>query len=207
MTMSILSARIRTAPPPGSQRGAVLALVLVLLVALSMMGILSLRGAIASERIAHATRTQALALQAAEIALRHCEAVLLQDRAMAAAARTAPADEPLTRAPPPSPRWSDVAAWDRQAVGAQAVPLALLQADGTHAVFRRAPECLIENTSAPHSPGDIHTVTARGFGPDVPATPLTGAPTGAEAWVQSQIAWPASGAGGPLRSWRQLMVR
>lgn len=192
--------------PSPRQRGATLALVLVLLVALSMLGVAGMRGAIDSERIAQATRAQQMALQAAELALHYCEAALLHARTTAAPASASGADQAPGEATA-GMRWPDLAGWDHQALGAQTVPLALLQAEGSPAAYRRAPECLVESTKAPAGQPEIHTVTARGFGPDVPASPLTGAPAGAETWVQSQLAWPADGKGEPVRSWRQLLLR
>src|SRR5699024_7053117 len=63
---------------PSSQRGAVLIVVLLLLLAMTMLGLLSLRGAIMEERMGAGMYDRSLAFQAAESALREAEQRLMQ---------------------------------------------------------------------------------------------------------------------------------
>lgn len=60
------------------QNGVVLIIALILLVVISLLAVTSLRGAGSAESISGNVRTTELATQAAEIALRHCEAAALK---------------------------------------------------------------------------------------------------------------------------------
>lgn len=192
---------------PFAQRGATLAPLLVLLVLMSLLGAAGLRQAVSTEHISHAARAAELAAQAAEIGLRHCEALVLAG------------DAPAAQTPP---RWPDPKAWDRQSLGARTVPLHLLHPPESPPDYHRAPECLAERTSAAPEPTTASasttatvttatfTITARGFGPEVPAQPLQGAPAGTEVWLQSQLVLAESpGSPGSLRArqWRQIQLR
>lgn len=59
---------------PAGQRGAALAIVLLLLMVVTLLGLASMRGAILQERMAANTYTRAMAFQIAETALREAEA-------------------------------------------------------------------------------------------------------------------------------------
>jgi type IV pilus assembly protein PilX len=205
------------------QRGIVLVVALIMLALVSMLVAVSLRNATSTESVSSAVRVTELATQAAEIALRHCEASLLAPTSL-------PAEIPST-AIRPAPRWHDVQAWDRASEGLVVLPLDAVNPSGAAPTFHRAPECMVEPldiASAPTpSPTSIPTaimpdptpttpritafvITARGFGPEVPADPHRGRPQGTEVWLQSHLELNADPATAPRvlwRAWRQLFMR
>ncbi|MDR6235384.1 pilus assembly PilX family protein [Pseudomonas oryzihabitans] len=64
-------------PPPSSQRGAILIVTLVMLLLLTLLALGSMRGTTLEERMAGNLRDESQAFQAAEMAQRTAEAVLL----------------------------------------------------------------------------------------------------------------------------------
>ncbi|UHQ19276.1 PilX N-terminal domain-containing pilus assembly protein [Lysobacter sp. KIS68-7] len=94
---------------PQSQRGIALIVVLILLVVMSMLAIVSLRGTLLEERMSSNMTDRSLSFQAAEAALREGEA-------LAATKPTIPASgcnngvcaRPLATDPP---RWKDATVW------------------------------------------------------------------------------------------------
>lgn len=63
--------------PPSAQRGVVLAVVLILLVVMSLIGLASLRGTLMEERMSSNMRDRSLSFSAAETALREAEALAI----------------------------------------------------------------------------------------------------------------------------------
>lgn len=59
------------------QRGVVLALALVMLVMITLIAVVALRGVTTEERISANLRASSVAFEQSELALRHCEAVVL----------------------------------------------------------------------------------------------------------------------------------
>ncbi len=204
--------------------GVVLVIALVLLAAMSLLAASSLRGAISTESISGAVRTSEMALQAAEIALRHCESF--------ASLATAPTDPP-TDLRPPAPgtpqAWQDLENWDIRSAKAIVLALSKLNGSGSSGPYRRPSECMIEplpilageaSQASPAALGSIagtgtpvlsvtaFVITARGFGPDVAAG--RGRPVGSEVWLQSQIERATTAKEAPhppVRAWRQLFMR
>jgi type IV pilus assembly protein PilX len=211
-------------PPQRRCRGVVLVIALVLLTAISLMAASTLRNAVSTETIAGAVRTSETALQAADIALRYCESLALASIASAApgganSSRTKTAIE-MELVPP---LWQDLANWDGVSPKQRVLPLDFVNTSGAQGTYRRPPECLAERLAVaedgegttPVAAGTaavsvtVFVITARGFGPDVPALPAVGRPTGTEVWLQSQIELIHTPGAAPetLRSWRQLIMR
>ena len=65
--------RVMVHPSPGSQRGVVLVVSLMILLVLTIIGVNAMRGTTLEEGMAYATRDRNLALQSAEVALRAAE--------------------------------------------------------------------------------------------------------------------------------------
>ncbi len=171
------------------QRGVVLIVALILLVIISLLAATSMRSASSTESIAGNVRTTALAMEAAEIALRHCESSAIKflkvhagDTSSAEATyATTFVDGSMSVAN--TLQWESTSTWDSG--GAYVLPTSLV---GT-ATYKRAPECMIELTSS-GTPTTVvapasFVITARGFGPEVAAG--TGRPSGSEVWLQSTI--------------------
>ena len=185
--------RLRTTAARRGQRGVVLIIALVLLLVVALLTLNSMRNASSSENVAGNARTTELATQAADLALRHCEASLLSLMGGVApyattfvAANVLPAVQP--------PKWQDMSiqsGWDSNTASVFVLPLALVNQPGmTFDAYQRSPECMVEIISADTTANSVfYVVTARGFGPEVPAL-VGGArvrPEGSEIWLQSNI--------------------
>lgn len=211
------------APKPlRTSSGIVLVIALIMLALISLLAALSLRNAISTEAVSAAVRTTELATQAAEIALRHCESlVVLPTAATHEGAATAPPDSPSIRRFPvgSAPLWQDTDAWDSHSAAVVVLPLSAVNQAGTHGTYSRPPECMVEELNIRPAEGSTSSTTvtvtafvvsARGFGPEVPAQPSRGHPAGTEVWLQSQIEQVSTDSGAPglrSRAWRQLFMR
>jgi Tfp pilus assembly protein PilX len=174
------------------QQGVVLIIALILLIVISLLAATSMRTAASSEQVSSNVRTTELANQAAEVALRHCEAsaikvvkVLGGDTTSAEATYSTTLTQSNILWATTATEWQNVATtWD---VGSNTkifvVPSSVL---GT-ATYKRSPECMVESLTGvtPVSAAAAFLVTARGFGPEVAAG--TGRPQGTEIWLQSTI--------------------
>lgn len=181
---------------PKSERGVVLVLALLMLVMISLLAVTGLRNAGSAESMAGNLRLTELATQAAEIALRHCEASVLADMAQAAGGEsTYPTtlDDSYISPLGTPPNWQNKALWDGDAHSVFVLPLELLNQPGViTSTYKRAPECMVEQLPAVPGVGRAATffvITARGFGPEVAG--LAGGPrtrpVGSEIWLQSDI--------------------
>lgn len=203
-----------------TQGGAVLIIVLIMLGLLSLMAATSLRNAQSTESISGHSRTTELANQAADLALRHCEASVIKfmvlsngdansDEAQYPTTFTDAHIRPITN----PPAWQDAAAkWDTPSQHVFVLPLSLM---GNASLYKRAPECMVEsiNRLAPSQTQPDETtsnfiITARGFGPEVaPAGPQRLRPVGTEVWLQAQISLAQNVQTIKSRSWRQVFLR
>lgn len=182
--------------PGARQRGVVLIIALLMLVVISLLATASIRNATSTESVAGNVRTTELATQAAEIALRHCEASVLDTLSVAAGGASAYATtftnfNILTPATPP--RWQNIAIWDSVSPATYVLPLSLVNQPDMLVTYRRAPECMVEPLPVMSSDTSVvnttsFVITARGFGPEVAAADAhRSRPAGSEVWLQSQI--------------------
>ena len=175
------------APSQQSQRGVVLIVALVLLVVISLLAVTSVRNAGSSESVSSNVRTTELSTQAADIALRYCEAKAYEMRA----ADTTPVGT--------LNQWKSLENWDGNWSNKDnlfknsAFVLDESLVNQSVVTYRRPPECMIEeqipDVNDPPLTSKFYTITARGFGPEVPA--LIGGnrirPVGSEVWLQSTL--------------------
>lgn len=174
---------------PDRQSGVVLIISLIMLVVISLLATLSIRNATSSEKVSANVRTTELASQAAEIALRYCEEAVLQINSGTGSLTSLPTV--LSYASPPA--WQAISNWDGSTSAPFVIPDASVNQAGADVTFNRAPECLVENVQVVDGTGAVsttstYTITARGFGPEVPAvTSARLRPTGSEVWMQSTI--------------------
>lgn len=175
------------------QHGVVLVIALVLMVVMSLLAITALRNTASNESIASYVQSTELATQAADIALRHCEASVLYLKGGAAPYATALAAANILPASSP-PRWQDMTlqtGWDSASTSAYVLPPALVNQAAGMALraYRRPPECMVEQVSgATAGTATFYVITARGFGPEVEeADAARSRPVGSEVWLQSQI--------------------
>lgn len=187
---------------PHAQRGVVLIIALILLLVISMLAVASLHNAGSSEAVLGNVRTSELATQAAEIALRHCESAtikfVLWDDGDTTSAPATFDDQGFgtNRRLPPSdpPQWQNLATWNSASTSTYVLPAALVNQAGMTTTYQRFPECMVEQqpvvaTGSGNYTTKSYVITARGFGPEVPA--LTGAtrvaPVGTVVWLQSTL--------------------
>jgi type IV pilus assembly protein PilX len=177
----------------------VLIVALILLVVISLLAITSLRGAGSTESVLGNVRTTALASEAAEIALKYCEAGVIELSGGAGPYTTTLATANIWPASS-TPQWPSTTLWDSAASAATetfVIPLGLVNQTGTTATYKRAPECMVERLPSVFANGSASSVsnvvvTVRGFGPEVPALAsgaARGRPEGTEVWLQSTIAF------------------
>jgi len=169
----------RVDPDPAACAGLSLVPVLVLLSAISLGAVASLRHLAGTHKVGSSFRMQALAWQAAQAALSYCEDQLLRpDAARAAGLREAD----LPQASAQSPAWKQAARW--QPGLAPAVPGTWWDAAPARGV--PAPACLVETQQL--AGGRVHVVTARAFAPDWRGDAASGrTEAGAVAWVQAVL--------------------
>lgn len=165
------------------QQGVVLIVALIMLMILSVLASISIRGASSTEQVANQSRQQALARQTAETALRFCEQ---QVQLYAANPATGFAPEAAPVGAGTKYGWETMANWDTLAPTANLKTVAFTSAGDAGAVvyFTRQPECMAQYLT----PADtkVFVTTARGFGPEVGAKDGS-APRGTEVWLQSVV--------------------
>ncbi|NJS35165.1 MAG: hypothetical protein HC765_00015 [Brachymonas sp.] len=172
---------------------------MVMLLLVSVASVSAIRGSESSEAVTNNSRTQQLAMQAAEAALLFCErqtrtyleALVATTLFSTATTPTVPFD--IQDAPTPSStlnyvyQWSNLSTvWDStSSTVVTVVPLTVINTSTTNifSAYQRAPECVVQM----YEPGANNraVITARGFGPEVVSG--RGRPNGSEVWLQSVI--------------------
>lgn len=153
---------MQTKAAAGVQRGVVLPLALVMLVMVTLIAVVALRGVSTEERISANLRSSSVAFEQSELALRYCEQIAMVGGAPLADARI---DSTSTT----GLAWRDPTKWATTFAKLQQPPAAQYL-DAARPVTR--PACLIEAVRAPLDPtvastrldNSAYTVTARGFG-------------------------------------------
>ncbi len=175
--------------------GVVLVMSLIMLIIISILAISTMRNSSNTETIVNSFRTGDLAKQAAELALRYCEDCVVAringttttscDSTFVTATHIQSASSP--------PAWQDIASWDATPQPAYLfiIPKDVVNQTSLDKTYKRLPECMVERvetvvagTTAVNIQ-KVFTVTARGFGPEVPDD--KGRPQGSEVWLQSTI--------------------
>jgi type IV pilus assembly protein PilX len=192
-----------------SQRGVLLIVTMILLLVISGVAAIAIKGTSSTEAVANNARTQGLAMQAAEAALRYAEIGVFNQN-YTDNAKPLPANKPThlfaiaTAVPVGTETWKDETKWDGTASTSTTISRAALdgatgvaicstsagRSDSTGsfcAVYKRDPECMAQYADATKR---FAWVTCRGFGPDVAATADKGFPSGAEVFLQSIIRLP-----------------
>lgn len=170
---------------------------MIMLIVISILAVTSMRNAASTEALAGNVRTTELATQAADIALRHCEASVVEIISVAGGstptyATTITAANILAAATPPN--WQNTAAWDSVNANVLVMPASLMTLPDGSTVYKRPPECMIENLPIMPAGSTVvnttasYVITARGFGPDVAAADSSRSrPMGSEVWLQSHL--------------------
>jgi type IV pilus assembly protein PilX len=172
-----------------TQRGIVLALVLVLLGILSLVGALSMRNAALTEQTTNSLRTAAAAQQAAELAVKYCELVVQSTREPGTTFSSERAKIVATTitAAVSAGAWNQTSTWSGASpANVIKVPTTYLNSSDPKATsIKIQPQCVIEPIN--NDAGAGYVVTARGFGNDAVINSTNGVTSGAEAWVQSVL--------------------
>jgi type IV pilus assembly protein PilX len=184
--------------PDKNQRGAVLAMSLILLVLISLVAITALKGSISGEQVSKNMRTNSVALQSAETALRLCEDAVRSGVLKIGDApddlvviQPFPDDALLVAGDMPA-QWRNRANW---AAGlaprvTTAIPNARVVVEGMRPL--PAPRCMVEQYRLPRldpdpTLSDPFLVTAVGYSPDYTQNAAGDGLTGGEMWVQSVL--------------------
>jgi type IV pilus assembly protein PilX len=188
------------------QRGVILIVTLIMLLIISGVAALAIKGAGSTEIIANNTRTQGLAMAAAEAALRYCE-IGAVNKYLTSKGKALPAGQPthtitIDAAPAlvsDKTNWEEIASWQSSTVKSATVSLDTLDKLGdasatssgasTFAVlYKRNPDCIAQYAFGSTT---VVLVTARGFGPEVAKSDNNqDIPNGAEVFLQSTIKMP-----------------
>ena len=187
------------------ERGITLIVAMILLLVISVMAAATVRGSASSELVANNARSQELAWQVTEAALRYCEVGVrnqhVQSLTTTIVLGTSDYTTTISAAPATgsNPLWMTTTSWDGSPSSAVSIPLYKLDdpaqtSSGTgitresakfEGIYKRAPDCIAQyaGTLAPAS--RVIWVTARGFGPEV--SNASGSPDGAEIFLQSTL--------------------
>lgn len=175
-----------TRPRPHRQHGVALAVSLILLVVIGLSSVTAIQSGMFGSMIANNTRTNQLAVQAAEMALRFCERGVQQDP-------PAVPIQPLPAINTDAPvGWNDINNWQGGGQLALDLPGAIVNSANSDVTYGRVPQCLVEQMELRPMAGAIDEVafliTARGFSPDYVANGNQ-LVAGSEVWLQSTIRW------------------
>ena len=156
--------------PRAAAPGFVLVVALIMLVIISLLAAVSVRNATSSESVSGSVRTTELATQAAEIALRYCEDAVMQIASGSVTLATVPTV--LSYVEPP--QWKNMASWDTAGTTLTfVIPTTSVNPGTATTTYKRAPECMVERepmlANGAISATSTYVITARGFGPEVPA--------------------------------------
>lgn len=164
------------------ERGIVLVLALILLVIISMVAIMSVKGSISGEQVSNNLRSNAVATQAAETALRFCE-----NEVLSGVTTLVINDLPVAGTETIPNLWATRANWTA-AMANTATAAITNSTDAAGRTLNTLPQCMIEKyplvTLQGAPPRDSYLITARGFSPDY-AVNGGQVISGGEVWLQS----------------------
>jgi len=162
---------------PARQQGIVLIVVLVMLIVIGMVSVNMMRSALSTDQVSNNVRSEALASEAAQIALAYCESEILKasGAAVTIKAKTTPAT------------WTSLDNWDLESGTAAPKTLTSTQMIEANASFKanKMPQCMAEYSTAANGTDQTVIVTARGFSPDYTVDDNNNTASGSVVWLQS----------------------
>lgn len=168
-------------PRQTRQQGVVLIVVLIMLVIIGLTSAAVMRNALTADLVSANVRSEALATEAAQLALAFCENQIL------------PQPPKITIRTPLGPglgaHWENIANW-KSTAAAPPTALTLDQLRATDSSFNAnfLPQCMAESQQLVGQADSVVIVTARGFSPDYRENATTGAAeAGAVVWLQSTL--------------------
>ncbi|MFK7963745.1 MAG: hypothetical protein AB8C46_07245 [Burkholderiaceae bacterium] len=167
--------------PRAGQQGVALAVALILLAVIGLSSVAALNSGLYGGLVANNLRSNQLAVQAAEMALRVCEK-------QAIAGGAAVPIQPLPANTSGTPvQWATAATWNNVAF---TLPDGIVNSPSSEIRYVQAPQCLIEQMELRKMKGSFDevafVVTARGFSPDY-RRDAAGTVQGSEVWLQTTI--------------------
>ncbi|RYF55406.1 MAG: hypothetical protein EOO27_21170 [Comamonadaceae bacterium] len=178
---SIANRRVRR----GHQKGVVLAMALILLVIISIVAVVAARSSISGEQVSKSLRTNAVAMEAAETAMRYCESEVLANRTTVKVAELPLTGDPVL--------WQTRSNWADSTI-ATVVPDAVANSANPNArklPVAALPRCVVERYPLRALPGatprESYLVTAIGYSPDYTANAAGRLQSGSEVWLQSIV--------------------
>ncbi|WP_152606382.1 hypothetical protein [Aquabacterium sp. NJ1] len=171
-------------PTAQRERGVVLIVVMVLLVAVTFMSISVMRSTLSSDLITNNNRTQTLAMEMAQLALRFCEADAASNK-LVIQPKVAASTQML---------WQKKDSWEGagSALVAKELSEDNLKSANTPFVPAKRPQCVAEYD--PNADGVV-VMTARGFSPDYKSD-SDKISAGSVVWLQSRFIFKSAGSGG-----------
>jgi type II secretory pathway pseudopilin PulG len=166
------------------QGGVALIVALVVLVIIGLTSAAVMRGALNSDLVANNTRVQALATQAAQVALKYCETQW-----------NAGALPPFIVLPAPGAQtdpleWETFGNWSN-VNKTNEVPIEFMKSELSSVVPATLPQCMVQRSTVgvPGATSPTIVIVARGFSPDFRAEQGTGrTEAGSVVWLQYILA-------------------
>lgn len=166
------------------QRGVTLIIAMIVLIVIGLTSAAVMRGALVSDQVANNTRSQTLASEAADVALRYCERQL---SAAGCAAGVACLAAPVAGA---QAAWEKADTWyanSKTGASVNVVPAAVVNSAGIKTTLfsnDTLPQCVVELSPLGAT---TYVVTARGFSPDHQMDANGHTKSGSSVWVQSTV--------------------
>lgn len=163
------------------QSGIVLIVALIMLVIIGLSSAAVMRNALSADVVINSNRAEALAMEAAQVALKHCETAIL---ATTPTVTIQPASTPAGQV------WADLSNWSRSS--AAATELTVEQVRSSDAALSlssdQLPQCMAEEAGVTGPSGTQSViVTARGFSPDYTEDSDGRPQSGSVVWLQSTL--------------------
>lgn len=194
--------------PFRQQQGVVLVVALIMMAVIAISSAAAIKSVTAQDLVGGNQRSQGMALQAAESALRYCEALVTRQQLTATQGTFLPKIQDAVAInyvvsdangypSRPKQHWETMSNWKGGNKMAFELPKSF-SFDRGEATYERAPECLVERLSlgstntertppTPVSTIEAYQITVRGFSPDY-AENSNGTPSnGAVVWLQSTV--------------------
>lgn len=166
------------------QSGISLIITLIMLVVIGLTASAAMRGAISSERIVNNMRSESVAQQYAEAALKYCE----EEMEKPSVSRIPELQDANLTTITGVPLWQAPDTWHGGTAKRIVLPVGRIKSVDSSYVPSALPQCFVEREILPDA-STAMVVTGRGFSPDYTADAATGkTKSGSVVWLQSMLA-------------------
>lgn len=162
------------------QRGVALLVALVVLLIIGLTSASVMRGALSTDLVANNTRVQTLAMQAAQIGLRYCEAM---------AKTEVDTGNPMSLPVSPTGYWNNYEHWAENKVGIYKVDVSYMESENGTFTPEYLPDCMVQKLSVGVGANAkiAYQVTSRGYSPDYSTDEKGFTESGSVVWLQSVV--------------------